>query len=235
MTPTHLATAQTVPAVSPAPPVSPAPAPGTASAGSRPIVGTVPSALPPETLRLRAMDGGTRRSPSGWEAVRSPAAAQPTSAPTPPDGSTPAGDHAPTSDGTGGRGRTGSGDGPDRARGAARERRREEERHIRALAGIVAQACVEAECGLRPARQLAAWLDLPTYEKMVRRSVLAAQARSAAAPALIPRALNARCSQTAEGIYEASATVMVTGRVRAMALRIERHRQRWRVTALELG
>ena len=54
----------------------------------------------------------------------------------------------------------------DRAR---LELRREEERTVRSLARIVALACVEAELGLRPARQLSRWLDLPTYGKMLRR------------------------------------------------------------------
>lgn len=129
-------------------------------------------------------------------------------------------------------------DQPAAAERARVERRREEERHIRSLARIVALACVEAELGLRPARQLSAWLDLPTYGKMVRRADLAGRirpGRAAAGAASAPRALGSRCCPAGEGIYEASATVQLPDRVRAMALRIERHRDRWKVTALELG
>ncbi|MDI3331988.1 MAG: Rv3235 family protein [Micrococcus sp.] len=122
------------------------------------------------------------------------------------------------------------------AGGRARaERRREEERHIRSLARIVALACVEAELGLRPARQLSAWLDLPTYGKMARRADLAGRIRPGRGATGAPRALGARCCPAGDGIYEASATVQLPDRVRAMALRIERHRDRWKVTALELG
>ncbi|QCU79342.1 hypothetical protein E7744_05730 [Citricoccus sp. SGAir0253] len=115
------------------------------------------------------------------------------------------------------------------------ETRREEERHVRALARIVALACVEAELGLRPARQLSAWLDLPTYGKMVRRADLAGRTRPDRGAAGAPQALGARCCAAAEGVYEASATVRLPDRVRAVALRIERRRERWKVTALELG
>lgn len=119
---------------------------------------------------------------------------------------------------------------------ARAERRREEERHVRSLARIVALACVEAELGLRPARQLSAWLDLPTYGKMIRRADLASRIRTDGNAARgRPRALGARCCRAEDGVYEASATVQLPDRVRAMALRIERRRDRWKVTALELG
>lgn len=119
---------------------------------------------------------------------------------------------------------------------ARAERRREEERHVRSLARIVALACVEAELGLRPARQLSAWLDLPTYGKMVRRADLASRIRADGdATRGRPQALGARCCHAEDGVYEASATIQLPDRVRAMALRIERRRDRWKVTALELG
>lgn len=122
----------------------------------------------------------------------------------------------------------------DRAR---QELRREEERAVRSLARIVALACVEAELGLRPARQLSTWLDLPTYGKMLRRSELAQRIRSAgpAEAAAAPTALGARACPAGDGVYEASATIQMPDRAKAMALRIEKHRGRWKVTALELG
>lgn len=120
---------------------------------------------------------------------------------------------------------------------AQQELRREEERHVRSLARIVALACVEAELGLRPARQLSTWLDLPTYGKMLRRAELAQRVRPSgpAEAAAAPTALGARVCPSGEDIYEASATVQMPDRAKAIALRIERHRRRWRVTALELG
>lgn len=116
-----------------------------------------------------------------------------------------------------------------------RQRRLEQERHIRSLAGIVAQACVEAELGLRPARQLSAWLDLPTYGKMMRRAELAERTRTDRSATASPRTIQARCCEITPALYEASATVHTAGRVRALALRIELHRSRWKVTAVEMG
>lgn len=122
----------------------------------------------------------------------------------------------------------------DRAR---LELRREEERTVRSLARIVALACVEAELGLRPARQLSRWLDLPTYGKMLRRSELAQRIRPAGPghAATAPTALGARACRAGDGVYEASVTIQMPDRAKAMALRIEQHRGRWKVTALELG
>lgn len=120
---------------------------------------------------------------------------------------------------------------------AQQELRREEERTVRSLARIVALACVEAELGLRPARQLSSWLDLPTYGKMLRRAELAQRVRPAGpgSSAAAPTALGARVCLAADGAYEASATIQLPDRAKAMALRIEQQRGRWKVTALELG
>lgn len=116
-----------------------------------------------------------------------------------------------------------------------RQRRLEVERHVRSLAGIVAQACVEAELGMRPARQLAAWLDLDTYGKMVRRADLAERTRTDRSAQTSPRTLQARCCRISATVFEASASVHCGGRVRALALRIELRRDRWKVTAMEMG
>lgn len=116
-----------------------------------------------------------------------------------------------------------------------RQRELELQRHIRSLAGIVAQACVEAERGLRPARQLAAWLDLETYGKMARRADLAERTRTDRSAQTSPRTLQARCCQVSPTVFEASASVRCGGRVRALAMRIELRRDRWKVTAVEMG
>lgn len=116
-----------------------------------------------------------------------------------------------------------------------RQRRLEQERHVRSLTGIVAQACVEAEMGLRPARQLSAWLDLATYGKMLRRADLAERTRTDRSASASPRTIQARCCPINATTYEASASVHSAGRVRALALRIELRRSRWKVTAIEMG
>ena len=44
-----------------------------------------------------------------------------------------------------------------------------------------------------------------------------------------------RATQPADGVAEICATIQVGDRVRAVALRVEEHRDRWRCTRLQLG
>lgn len=125
--------------------------------------------------------------------------------------------------------------GPSLRDEGIRQRALEVERHIRSLAGIVAQACVEAELGMRPARQLASWLDLETYGKMMRRADLAQRTRGEQSAQTSPRTIQARCCPISDTVFEASASVHCGGRVRALAMRIELRRDRWKVTAIEMG
>jgi hypothetical protein len=49
------------------------------------------------------------------------------------------------------------------------------------------------------------------------------------------RVRSVRASQPADGVAEICATIQVGDRVRAVALRVEEHRGRWRCTRLQLG
>ncbi|MGO1183668.1 MAG: Rv3235 family protein [Micrococcaceae bacterium] len=112
----------------------------------------------------------------------------------------------------------------------------EVEREIHRVVRIVGLACIEAELGLRSVHQLSRWMNLPTYEKMNRRSQLARRTRSAhQAPRAATRTLSSRLNRVDDAVYEANTSVKVGDRVRAAAMRIERHRTGWKVTAIELG
>lgn len=120
-------------------------------------------------------------------------------------------------------------------RRARAERSREDHRAVRALVGVIALACVEAEVGRRHLRDLAAWLDLPVYDKVARRIALLERTGARVTTAQPPRPIGARVCEVAPGRVEASASVRCGDRVRAIALRMERRLSRWRVVAVEIG
>lgn len=125
--------------------------------------------------------------------------------------------------------------GEDLVRRAEQEDDREELRRLRSLAAVVAVACVETEAGRRPVRDLAGWLAPETYEKMCRRVDLLERTGTRPPSGSAPRPVGARVCAVRPGAVEASATVLVAGRARAVALRIERRLSRWKVTHLEIG
>lgn len=121
------------------------------------------------------------------------------------------------------------------ARRARREQGREDHRAVRTLVGVIALACVEAEVGRRHLRDLAAWLDLPVYDKVARRIDLLERTGARIHTSQPPRPLSARVCEVAPGRIEASASVHCGERVRAIAMRMERRLSRWRVVAVEIG
>ena len=123
----------------------------------------------------------------------------------------------------------------DLLRRADREQDREELRRVRSLAAVVAVAVVETESGRRPVRDLAGWLDPEAFEKMSRRVDLLDRTGTRPPLGAAPWPAGARVCEVAPGRVEASATVVVGGRARALALRIERRLSRWKVTAVEVG
>lgn len=121
------------------------------------------------------------------------------------------------------------------ARRARAEQRREDHRAVRTLAGVIALACVEAEVGRRHLRDLAAWLDLPVYDKVARRIDLLERTGARMSTPQPPRPVGARVCEVAPGRVEASASIRCGDRVRAIAMRMERRLSRWRVVAVEIG
>lgn len=129
---------------------------------------------------------------------------------------------------------------------------REERRQICAISRIVCQVTTEVLQGLRPAAQLQRWLDPEVQQKVTERARLLAETRRAAprgaagpgnrghGTATIPRPQpltfgHLRAERLVRGVWEVSVVFGDGKRIRACALRLEAHRRRWRVVAMELG
>ena len=112
----------------------------------------------------------------------------------------------------------------------------EEERQIMAISRIVCQATMEALAGLRPVHQLQRWLESEVYRKVRERAELSQDGRTPMPTAPRPLVFHQiRTEKVAPGVWEAAAVFGDERRIRACALRLEAHRRRWRVVALELG
>ncbi|WP_150460755.1 Rv3235 family protein [Nesterenkonia ebinurensis] len=114
---------------------------------------------------------------------------------------------------------------------------RQERRQILAIARVVCQATAEVLVGLRPAAQLDRWLEAEVHHKVRQRAAITA--RQAADSTLVrPQALRFRAGRAVHlrpGVWEVTVVFSDERRTRACALRLQAHRRRWRVTAMELG
>lgn len=116
----------------------------------------------------------------------------------------------------------------------------DEVREICAITGATVQAAIEVLAGTRPIHQLARRLDQRCLTVLQHRAVLTRRvaARAPRKMGLLHRNASVRsvhaCRVTAD-IYETSAVVVDELRVRAVAVRLERSKSVWRVTALEIG
>lgn len=112
----------------------------------------------------------------------------------------------------------------------------------RPLAGQLAQAVVEVLAGDRPITQLLTWVDERIYTEL---SALAPSPRTSPAlsrartvlirPQDRPKVRSIHVGRPAAGVAEIAARVQVNGRSRAVALRLEEWRGRWRCSALIVG
>ncbi|WP_298460349.1 Rv3235 family protein [uncultured Cellulomonas sp.] len=102
------------------------------------------------------------------------------------------------------------------------------------LCCAMVQAAVEGLRGARPLVQLVRWVSPEVYEELALRAELVLHA---GAPTTTGRAGIRRIRVCRIGARAAEATVVVDdgARVRAVAVRLEAHRGRWRATALEIG
>lgn len=121
--------------------------------------------------------------------------------------------------------------------------------HIMQLADIkkmtrtVGSAFIEAELGIRPFAQLSTWIELELFHKLRARVIHIANGKHSAArrgkaaarkvPSITP--IGVRASMQINGDWESSMTIRVGERARAIAMRLQLHRDRWRVIALEVG
>lgn len=113
---------------------------------------------------------------------------------------------------------------------------------IKKLTQAVGSAFVEAELGIRSFGQLNSWLEFDLFHKLKARVYHSANAKHIAArrgeasrkvPAV--QTIGVRAAMHRNGEWESSMTIRVGERARAIAMRIQLHRDRWRVIALEVG
>ncbi|MFJ5698162.1 Rv3235 family protein [Arthrobacter sp. NPDC093139] len=116
----------------------------------------------------------------------------------------------------------------------------EEAREICAITRSTVQAAIEVLAGTRPINQLARRLDQRCLLALQHRACLTRR-EAARAPRKLgrlhrnPTVRSVRACEITPDIYEASAVVIDELRARAVAVRLERSKQVWRVTALEIG
>lgn len=116
----------------------------------------------------------------------------------------------------------------------------DEVREICAITKATVQAAIEVLAGTRPIHQLARRLDQRCLTVLQHRAALTRR-QAARAPrklGLLHRNASVRSVQACRvtpDIYETSAVVVDELRVRAVAVRLERSKNIWRVTALEIG
>lgn len=102
------------------------------------------------------------------------------------------------------------------------------------LCCAMVQAAVEGLRGARPLAQLVRWVTPEVYEQLALRAELVLHA---GVPTTLGRAgiRRIRVCRIGDGAAEAAVVVDDGPRVRAVAVRLEAHRGRWRATALEIG
>ena len=116
----------------------------------------------------------------------------------------------------------------------------DETREICAITRGTVQAAIEVLAGTRPLQQLSRRLDPRCLASLQHRAALTRRLAAGSAPTAgrlhrNPTVRSVRACEVAAGIYEASAVVVDELRVRAVAVRLERSNQVWRITALEIG
>jgi len=97
------------------------------------------------------------------------------------------------------------------------------------------QAAVEVTSGMRPSSQLLRWTSDEVRGMLTRRAELARQAVLRGRRLRRSVVRSTRVCLLRDGVAEACVLVNDGARVRAVALRLEGHDGRWRVTALQIG
>ncbi|MEU8347045.1 Rv3235 family protein [Actinomadura meyerae] len=103
------------------------------------------------------------------------------------------------------------------------------EAEVRAVADTAVRLVVEVLAGARPAHQL----SLVAVPAVCRAFAPPPGAGARGRRVVPPKVLSTRMQRPSPAVAEATAVVVVAGRVHALALRLELARGRWRCTALE--
>lgn len=115
-----------------------------------------------------------------------------------------------------------------------------ENKEVCAITRGTVQAAIEVLAGTRPIQQLSRRLDQRCLASLQHRAALTRRLAAGPSPTAgrlhrNPAVRSVRACEVASGVYEASAVVVDELRVRAVAVRLERSNQVWRITALEIG
>jgi hypothetical protein len=105
------------------------------------------------------------------------------------------------------------------------------------LCANLARCVIEILAGARPLDQIGRWVSDSVYVHLLRRTMLALRARAVSAEdPLRPRMRigEPRLGFPSEGVVEAVVLVHQPARSRAVAIRLERHRARWRATTINV-
>lgn len=119
----------------------------------------------------------------------------------------------------------------------------EQREAIKKMTQTIGAAFVEAELGLRPFMQLSSWIEMELFQKLRARVERTVNGRYLAAwcnepgvtsvPSITP--IGVRADARENGDWETSMTIRVGQRARAVAMRLSLRRERWKVTAFEIG
>ncbi|MGO4536349.1 Rv3235 family protein [Leifsonia sp. 2MCAF36] len=105
------------------------------------------------------------------------------------------------------------------------------------LCSNLARCVIEILAGARPLDQIGRWVSDSVYVHLLRRTMLAVRTRAVSTEdPLRPRMTigDPRLAFPSEGVVEAVVLVHQPARSRAVAIRLERHRARWRATAINV-
>lgn len=117
----------------------------------------------------------------------------------------------------------------------------DEAAEVRAITRGTVQASMEVLAGIRPIHQLARRLDPRCLAALQHRAALIRRELTRTGNPVLARlhrnsvVRSVRVCEVTDGIYEASAVVVDDVRARAVAVRLERSKQVWRVVELVIG
>lgn len=103
------------------------------------------------------------------------------------------------------------------------------------VASVLTKAVAEVLLGTRPARQVQSWLFEDVWHVVRRRASLSQRSSQASPPPSTVRILRVHPCQVDERTCEVSVVLHDGRKVRAAALRLTVHRQRWRAAAIRIG